>query len=115
MGSHGVWVPSVQQNSALPAFSVSVIRAAEVFLKTIFENLKKRLKKDWKDVMQVNKEDRERLEIYKEVQRNLRERLKLTAEDWAWMTQRYVRGESQLRGVQRLRPRLEDDGYSSSS
>ncbi|CAL1145991.1 unnamed protein product [Cladocopium goreaui] len=108
MGSHGVWVPSVQQNSALPAFSVSVIRAAEVFLKTIFENLKKRLKKDWKDVMQVNKEDRERLEIYKEVQRNLRERLKLTAEDWAWMTQRYVRGESQLRGVQRLRPRLEE-------
>ena len=103
---------SGSRNSALPAFSVSVIRAAEVFLylgdrtdhqiheefvleisfskeqidrvchaiclkfhlepswnhlepmvnpfgqrffrKTIFENLKKRLKKDWKDVMQVS-------------------------------------------------------------
>ena len=28
-------------------------------------------------------------------------------QDWAWMTQLYLRGESQLRGVQRLRPRLE--------
>ncbi|CAJ1367198.1 unnamed protein product [Effrenium voratum] len=54
-GSHGVWVPCPHYTPAMAGRgSVSVIRAAELFLRPIFQALSERLMKDdWPDVMKV--------------------------------------------------------------
>ncbi|CAK9006817.1 unnamed protein product [Durusdinium trenchii] len=70
MGSHGVWVPGPLEQpepSAVSSEMISVIRAAEVFVRPVMETLRKRLKReDWKNLMEVGQEELEKLEIYKE-------------------------------------------------
>ncbi|CAE7234304.1 unnamed protein product [Symbiodinium natans] len=91
-GAHGVWVPSQAYNEQLPSFTVSAIRAAELYmhkqLKTV--NCELRLP-TWNHAWPENEQDEEDMAAYRQAQRILCQQHNLTQKDWIWLTQKHLK------------------------
>ncbi|OLQ05669.1 hypothetical protein AK812_SmicGene11106 [Symbiodinium microadriaticum] len=91
-GSHGVWVPSKAYNEKLPGFSVSAIRAVELFMREQLRVANWELKlPTWNQVWPENEEDEADMAAYRQAQRALCLQQNFTQKDWQWLTRKHLK------------------------
>uniref|UniRef100_A0A7S1M700 Uncharacterized protein n=1 Tax=Alexandrium catenella TaxID=2925 RepID=A0A7S1M700_ALECA len=88
-GSHGVWVPAPSHNPSLTPFSVSVIRAAEIFVAPLLEESRKRhCGERWNEVRPELPEGLSELKQFAAVQMGLCREMELSRQDWLALVRR---------------------------
>mmetsp|Transcript_4301 Transcript_4301/g.7533 ORF Transcript_4301/g.7533 Transcript_4301/m.7533 type:complete len:489 (+) Transcript_4301:34-1500(+) len=102
-GSHGVWVPSPAYNPTLSSHAgVSLIRAAEVFLKPFKEETPNLTGATWNKVLEMTSEEVAEFHKFLAFQRSISKQLQLSSQDWGWMA------------AMSLRPLREDEEQAES-
>uniref|UniRef100_A0A7S3PJH1 Uncharacterized protein n=1 Tax=Aplanochytrium stocchinoi TaxID=215587 RepID=A0A7S3PJH1_9STRA len=100
-GSHGVWVPSNALNPSFPKFETSVIRAAELYIKPLYDEFVKVLAGErWNEVLDVSDEEKAMLSKFREAQDSLRKEMGLSLNDWHWLAKKVLSQWEALEGTQ---------------
>eukprot|EP00928_Gymnodinium_smaydae_P027548 TRINITY_DN21278_c0_g2_i1.p1 TRINITY_DN21278_c0_g2~~TRINITY_DN21278_c0_g2_i1.p1 ORF type:complete len:541 (+),score=91.51 TRINITY_DN21278_c0_g2_i1:68-1690(+) len=114
-GAHGVWVPSCKLNPQLSPFTVSLIRAAELFVRPIFDECRARLSREnWNVFLAPSSSELALLDAFSSRQAQLCAELGLSRHDWLW----FVRKTWQRWRIQddmELNADSGDDGSDSAS
>ena len=93
-GAHGVFVPPCRLNPRQTAFEVCLVRAAEMFIKPLMEDIEQRLSnkgETWNTVLEKNAKEEELIMRFQKFQRAFCADNEITDErDWIWLAKRYI-------------------------
>lgn len=88
-GAHGVWVPATALNPEVPPFQVSLIRAAELFVRPVMKSSRQHLMGDgWNNVLAPTARELAQVKSFSSHQRSICKEMGLSKHDWLWLSRK---------------------------